>query len=114
MTENESIAENNLAHVIAINEILPKKMPDKYTSKEDFKFEIKGYKTIPNYNGRRIIMFIKKGIDYKHSTEFDEILKCSILIKIKSNITCPNVESGEASLHCPSQVKSSRKSSWKE
>ena len=84
MTEIESIAENNLVHVIAINKILPKKMPDKFTCKEDFKFEIKGYKTIPNYNGRGIIMFIKKGIDYEHSTEFDEIFKCSILIKIKS------------------------------
>ena len=42
MTGNEFIAENNLAHVIAINEILPKKMADIFTSKEDFKFEIKG------------------------------------------------------------------------
>ena len=84
MTEIESNVENNLIHVIAINEILPKKLPDEYTSKEDFKFQIKGYKTITNYNGRGIIMFIKKGIDYEHSTELDEIFKCSILLKIKS------------------------------
>ena len=41
MTELESTVNNNLIHIVAINEILPKEMPDKFTSKEDFEISYK-------------------------------------------------------------------------
>ena len=48
MTEIEAIANNNDIDVIAINETLPKKLPNRFTSPDDFNFLIKGYTTVQN------------------------------------------------------------------
>ena len=81
LTEIETIAHLNNIDVITINETLPKRLPDKYTSAEDYKFLIKGYKTVHNNKGRGICIFIKESLVFEQVSDYDHIFNLSIVLK---------------------------------
>ena len=78
LDELETIALKENADVIAITETLLKNMPP-HVQPEDFKFKIKGFTTIHNYNGRGLCLFIKENLNFTQLFEYDA-LKTSIFI----------------------------------
>ena len=83
LTELEIRAYKDNIDIIAVCETLPKELPVD-TTKDDFKFVIKGFKAIQNNNGRGICVFIKDDVKYDLISVYDDIFNCSIVFKMKS------------------------------
>ena len=84
LDEIESIANNENLDVIAVTETLLKNMPSD-SKPEDFVFNIKGFNTVYNYNGRGLCLFVKQYIDFNQLYDYDKYFKTSLFINIKNS-----------------------------